>query len=84
MPGDGKSVSWHQDSSYWPLSPSKAVTVTFMIPLFAILYGTVFLGEALTGWMVVCGGVILVGIALATGLLRWGKPTPPGSNVNNL
>ncbi|WP_342128948.1 DMT family transporter [Hydrogenophaga sp. OTU3427] len=64
--------------------PSKAVTVTFMIPLFAILYGTVFLGEALTGWMVVCGGVILVGIALATGLLRWGKPTPPGSNVNNL
>ena len=57
--------------------PSKAVTVTFMIPLFAILYGTVFLGEALTGWMVVCGGVILVGIALATGLLRWGPPASP-------
>ena len=27
MPRDGKSVAWHQDSSYWPLSPSKAVTV---------------------------------------------------------
>lgn len=27
MPHDGKSVSWHQDASYWPLSPSKAVTV---------------------------------------------------------
>jgi len=27
MPGDGKSVAWHQDSSYWPLTPSKAVTV---------------------------------------------------------
>jgi ectoine hydroxylase-related dioxygenase (phytanoyl-CoA dioxygenase family) len=27
MPGDGKSVSWHQDASYWPLTPSKAVTV---------------------------------------------------------
>lgn len=27
MPGDGKTVSWHQDSSYWPLTPSKAVTV---------------------------------------------------------
>lgn len=27
MPRDGKSVAWHQDSSYWPLTPSKAVTV---------------------------------------------------------
>lgn len=27
MPKDGKSVAWHQDSSYWPLTPSKAVTV---------------------------------------------------------
>ncbi len=31
MPGDGKRVSWHQDSSYWPLSPSKAVTVWLAI-----------------------------------------------------
>lgn len=27
MPGDGKSVDWHQDCSYWPMTPSKAVTV---------------------------------------------------------
>ena len=27
MPHDGKKVAWHQDSSYWPLTPSKAVTV---------------------------------------------------------
>lgn len=27
MPGDGKQVSWHQDASYWPLTPSKTVTV---------------------------------------------------------
>jgi len=27
MPGDGKTVAWHQDSSYWPLTPAKAVTV---------------------------------------------------------
>ena len=26
MPGDGKTVSWHQDASYWPLTPSKTVT----------------------------------------------------------
>jgi len=26
MPGDGKRVAWHQDASYWPLTPSKAIT----------------------------------------------------------
>jgi len=31
MPRDGKSVSWHQDASYWPLTPSKAVTVWLAI-----------------------------------------------------
>ena len=31
MPGDGKAVSWHQDASYWPLTPSKAVTVWLAI-----------------------------------------------------
>ena len=27
MPGDGKRVSWHQDATFWALSPSKTVTV---------------------------------------------------------
>ncbi len=31
LPNDGKSVAWHQDASYWPLSPSKAVTVWLAI-----------------------------------------------------
>lgn len=31
MPGDGKRVSWHQDAGYWPLSPSKTVTVWLAI-----------------------------------------------------
>ena len=31
MPGDGKQVSWHQDASYWPLNPSKAVTAWLAI-----------------------------------------------------
>ena len=31
MPRDGKSVAWHQDASYWPLSPSKTVTVWLAI-----------------------------------------------------
>jgi hypothetical protein len=31
MPHDGKTVPWHQDASYWPLSPSKTVTVWLAI-----------------------------------------------------
>lgn len=31
MPGDGKRVDWHQDCSYWPLTPTQAVTVWLAI-----------------------------------------------------
>ncbi len=31
MPRDGKTVSWHQDASYWPLTPARAVTVWLAI-----------------------------------------------------
>ncbi len=31
MPNDGKRVSWHQDASYWPITPSKTVTVWLAI-----------------------------------------------------
>ena len=50
--------------------PSKALTVTFLVPVFALAYGSWFLGESITGWMVVCGIVIVSGTALSTGLLR--------------
>jgi drug/metabolite transporter (DMT)-like permease len=50
--------------------PARALTVTFMIPVFAILYGALFLGESITLWMVVCGCVIVCGTALSSGLLK--------------
>jgi non-heme Fe2+,alpha-ketoglutarate-dependent halogenase len=31
LPGDGKAVSWHQDASYWPLTPARTVTVWLAI-----------------------------------------------------
>ncbi len=31
LPGDGKVVNWHQDASFWPLSPSKTVTAWLAI-----------------------------------------------------
>lgn len=49
--------------------PARALTVTFLIPVAAMGYGAVFLDEAITPWMVMCGGIIVMGTALATGLL---------------
>jgi ectoine hydroxylase-related dioxygenase (phytanoyl-CoA dioxygenase family) len=31
LPHDGKTVPWHQDASYWPLTPSKTVTAWLAI-----------------------------------------------------
>ena len=45
--------------------PQRALTVTFLLPLFAALWGFVFLGEALTATMIVGGLLIIVGTALA-------------------
>jgi drug/metabolite transporter (DMT)-like permease len=50
--------------------PARALAVTFVVPVFAILYGALFLGEQVTPWMVACGVVIVCGTALSTGLLR--------------
>ena len=49
--------------------PSRALAVTFAIPVFAVLYGVVLLGEVVTPWMVGCGLIIVAGTALSTGLL---------------
>lgn len=50
--------------------PSKALTVTFLVPVFALTYGVWFLAEAITPWMLVCGVIIICGTALSTGLLQ--------------
>ncbi|MCW5636565.1 MAG: DMT family transporter [Rubrivivax sp.] len=49
---------------------TNAMTVTFLIPAFAMAWGWLVLGER-PGWDMLAGAaVILVGTALATGLLR--------------
>ena len=49
---------------------TKAIAVTFLIPVFGMLWGSLFLDEALTPNMLIGGAVILLGTALTTGLLR--------------
>jgi len=50
--------------------PARALAVTFVVPVFALVYGALFLGEGVTGWMLLCAGVIVLGTALATGLVK--------------
>jgi drug/metabolite transporter (DMT)-like permease len=61
------------------VGPTNAVSVTFLIPLFAILWGWLFLREPVTAQMVMGGAIVLVGIALALGLVQSGlfnRPSP--------
>jgi len=49
--------------------PTNAVAVTYLIPLFAVLWGGIFLGERLTLSTIVGCAVIFLGTALTTGVL---------------
>lgn len=49
---------------------ARAITVTFLVPAFAVLWGALFMGEAVGTGMLAGGVVILIGTALATGLLH--------------
>ena len=52
------------------VGPATAMTVTFLIPAFAMLWGGLILGEAVTGTMLAGCAVILAGTAVATGVVR--------------
>lgn len=52
---------------------SRAVTVTFLVPVFGTLWGALFLGEPVTASMLAGGAVVLLGTGLATGVIG-GRP----------
>ena len=51
------------------IGSSKALTVVYLVPMFAVLWGSVFLKEPITIAMVSGCGLILLGTAVANGLL---------------
>jgi drug/metabolite transporter (DMT)-like permease len=48
--------------------PTIAITVTFLVPVFSVLWGDVFLNEHPTLQMMLGGIVIVIGTSLAVGL----------------
>jgi drug/metabolite transporter (DMT)-like permease len=51
------------------VGPTRALTVTYLIPVFATLWGALFLQETITLSTVLGGGLVLVGTAIANGVL---------------
>lgn len=56
------------------VGPTRAVTVTFLIPVFGMLWGALFLDEQITLRMIAGCAVILLGTGLATGVLSTLRP----------
>lgn len=52
------------------IGPARSLAVTFVVPVFAVIYGTMFLHEAISMWMVFCGAIIVCGTALSANLLQ--------------
>jgi drug/metabolite transporter (DMT)-like permease len=50
------------------IGPVKTLTVTFLVPIFGVMWGRLFLGEPITPVTVIACAVILAGTALVTGL----------------
>lgn len=52
------------------VGPAKAITVAYLIPVFAMLWGAVLLGETVSSRMIIGCGIIFVGTALVSGVFR--------------
>ncbi len=50
------------------VGPTKAISVTFLIPFFGVLWGAIFLGERMTLGAVLGGIIILIGMTLVLGI----------------
>ena len=51
------------------VGPAKAITVTYLLPVFAVFWGAIILGEQITFVTVVGAAIVFTGTALATGIV---------------
>ena len=59
------------------VGPTNAIAVTFLNPVFAVLWGWLFLAEPLTGRLGTGCAVVLLGTAFATGIINpQARPRP--------
>lgn len=58
------------------MGPSKTLTVAYLVPIFAMLWGALVLREAVTISMALGGGLILLGTAIANDLFTQKTASP--------
>lgn len=51
------------------VGPTRAIAVTYLVPVFAMLFGAIFIAEKITLTMIIGCAVIFLGTSLATGVL---------------
>lgn len=61
------------------VGPTNTIAVTFLIPVFAVIWGYVFLSEAFTLHMAMGCAIVLLGTALAVGLIQLGRKAAPAA-----
>ena len=52
------------------VGPAKAITVAYLIPVFAMLWGVLLLRETVSSHMIIGCGIIFAGTALVSGVFR--------------
>ncbi len=58
------------------VGPTRALTVTFLIPVFGMLWGALFLHEQITPYMLAGAGVIVLGTLLSNRASPAARPSP--------
>lgn len=66
------------------IGPSQALTVTFLIPVFGMLWGALFLDERITAWMLLSTGIIALGTWLANRPAPLSAPTAAHDHPHTL
>ena len=55
------------------IGSTKALTVTYLVPIFAMLWGAIVLKEAITASMILGCGLVLLGTAIANDVLKFNR-----------
>jgi drug/metabolite transporter (DMT)-like permease len=50
------------------VGPTRAISATFLVPVFGVTWGAVFFGETLNGGALAGGLIVLIGVALVLGV----------------
>lgn len=64
------------------MGPTKAISVTYLIPAFGLVWGMIFLDEHVSLLMIIGCMLILLGVALTTGMISLNKRLVPQANTS--